>query len=75
VKEAMMGVDGRIDPDMVAKADALGVDVIAACEAGLQLAIKRAQEAEWLEENREAIADFNHWVEHNELPLAKYRMF
>jgi antitoxin CcdA len=68
-----MGVDGRIDPDMVAKADALGIDVIAACEAGLQLAIRRAQEAEWLEDSREAIAEWNGWVEHNEPPLSDPR--
>jgi len=29
----------------------------------------------WLEENAEAIRQWNEWVDHNELPLAKYRLF
>ena len=29
----------------------------------------------WLEENAEAIKEWNEWVEKNGLPLAKYRMF
>ncbi|WP_230772573.1 type II toxin-antitoxin system CcdA family antitoxin [Sphingomonas sp. Leaf4] len=70
-----MGAEGRIDPAMIADAQALGVDVVAACEAGLTRAIREAREAEWLTANREAIAEFNNWVDHNELPLAKYRMF
>ncbi|KQN37496.1 hypothetical protein ASG37_10660 [Sphingomonas sp. Leaf407] len=70
-----MGAEGRIDPAMIADAQALGVDVIAACEAGLAHAIRQAREAEWLKENQAAIAEWNGWVDHNELPLAKYRMF
>lgn len=36
----------------------------------------RAEKARrWQAENAEAIAAWNDWVEHNELPLARYRMF
>ncbi len=70
-----MGAEGRIDPAMIADAEALGVDVVAACEAGLGQAIRRAREAEWLEQNREAIAEWNGWVEHTPLPLADLRQF
>ncbi|KQM98310.1 type II toxin-antitoxin system CcdA family antitoxin [Sphingomonas sp. Leaf25] len=68
-----MGAEGRIDPAMIADAQALGVDVVAACEAGLTRAIREAREAEWLEENRAAIAEWNGWVEDNPLPLADLR--
>ncbi len=70
-----MGAEGRIDPAMVADAEALGVDVIAACEDGLKLAIQRAREADWLRENAAAISSMNEWVERNGLPLARYRQF
>ena len=29
----------------------------------------------WLEENAEAIRQWNDWADKNELPLAKYRLF
>lgn len=70
-----MGAEGRIDPAMIADAEGLGIDVVAACEAGLAEAIRRVREAEWLAQNREAIDSFNQWVDTNELPLARYRSY
>ncbi len=70
-----MGAEGRIDPAMVADAEALGVDVIAACEDGLKLAIQRAREADWLRENAAAIAEWNGWVDANDLPLSDLHQF
>ena len=34
-----------------------------------------AEGKKWLEENAEAIRQWNEWAETNELPLAKYRQF
>ena len=37
--------------------------------------VRKAVEAAWVAENREAIKACNAWVEKNGLPLAKYRHF
>lgn len=53
----------------------LGVDVTAACEAGLIAAVKTERERRWREENREAIAGWNRWYEKNGHPLGHLRLF
>ena len=74
-----------IDEAMIAEADARGVDVVRACEAGLYAAIrraadprsaeeKRATDAKWAEENREAMEASNRWVEEHGMPFAEYRI-
>jgi antitoxin CcdA len=65
----------RIDEAAVTEAEALGVDVARACEAGLRAEIKRAADACWVEENRPAMEAWNAWVEEHGLPLARYRQF
>jgi antitoxin CcdA len=62
-----------LDPNLVADARAEGINLSRACEAGLAAELKKIREERWLEENREAIAGWNTWMEENELPLAKYR--
>ena len=69
----MSGVE--IDGAAVAEAEALGVDVARACEAGLRAEIKRAADARGVEENLPAMDAWNAWVEEHGLPLAKYRQF
>jgi antitoxin CcdA len=59
-----------LDAGLVDDARALGVNVSAACEAGLRAQLRTAREAAWLEENREAIASSNAYVEKYGLPLA-----
>jgi antitoxin CcdA len=61
--------------DTVAAAKELGVNISQACETGLAAAVKKERERRWKEENREKIEWWNHWLEENGLPLAKYRMF
>ncbi len=51
-----------IDPALLAEAAALGIDVPAACEAGLAQAIARVRDAAALAANREAIAAWNDWA-------------
>lgn len=64
-----------LDPRLVAEARELGVNLSRACERGLvaQLAEERARR--WQEENAEAIASSNAYVEEKGLPLAEFRLF
>jgi antitoxin CcdA len=61
--------------DLTDEARRLGLNVSQACEGGLEAAVKKAREAEWLEANKEALEQWNEWVEKNGLPLARYRQF
>lgn len=58
-----------------AEAQSLGLDAAAIATKAVQEAIRAEKARRWLEENREAIAAHNHWVEEHGLPLAEYRMF
>jgi antitoxin CcdA len=49
----------------------LGVPTAGRAEAEVRQSVREA----WIEENREAIAASNAWVEAYGLPLAKYRQF
>lgn len=62
-----------IDQAAIAEADALGIDVVRVCEAGLRAEIKRAADAGWIKENRPGMEASNRWVEEHGLPLARYR--
>lgn len=64
-----------LDPQLVADAKALGVNVSRACESGLATELKAVRKKQWVEENWEAILGWNDWVAKNGLPLAKYRQF
>lgn len=64
-----------LSEELVAQAKEFNVPISEACERGLALEVKKAREAQWIEENMEAIKATNEWVEKNGLPLAKYRMF
>lgn len=64
-----------LDAGLVDEAKELGINVSRASEEGLAREIKAERERRWLEENREAIDEYNDWVLNNELPLARYRQF
>lgn len=64
-----------LDAVLVDDARALGVNVSAACEAGLRQELRAAREAAWREENREAIASSNAYVDAHGVPLARFRQF
>jgi antitoxin CcdA len=57
------------------EASALGLDAQAIAAAALREAVRAEKTRRWREENATAIAAQHEWVEKNELPLAKYRMF
>ena len=58
---------------LVDEAKARGVNLSQVCERALAEQVKKLQEAEWLEENREALDSSNAYVEKHGLPLARYR--
>jgi len=68
-------VNLSIDTGVVAAARQAGVNLSQVSEAALRVAARVAQDAAWKEENREWIAAHRRWVEENELPLEKYRLF
>ena len=64
-----------LDAALVADAKALGINLSRACETGLAAELKAERERQWREENAEAIASSNAYVEKYGLPLARYRQF
>jgi antitoxin CcdA len=60
---------------LIEDAKALGIDISCAAEMGIAKAIAAQKTRQWQEENKEAIASWNDYVERNGLPLAKYRLF
>ena len=61
--------------DLLDQPRALGLNVSQACEGGLKAEIARHHAAQWLEENREALASSNDYVERHGLLLAEFRQF
>lgn len=61
--------------DLVDDAKKFGINISEACQTGLAAEVKKAREAAWKAENREALESWNVYVRDHGLPLAKYRMF
>jgi len=64
-----------LDATLVSTAKDLGINLSRACERGLSEEIAKERRRRWLEENAEAIAWSNAYVEENGLPLADLRQF
>ncbi len=64
-----------LDSRLVEDAKALGINVSRASEEGLAREIKAERQRRWLEDNKDALDEYNEWVRNNELPFAKYRQF
>jgi antitoxin CcdA len=64
-----------LNAQAIADAKELGINISAACEQGLVVAISKARGEKWLRENHAALESSNAYVEKYGLPLAKYRMF
>lgn len=60
---------------LVNEAKHLGISLSRASERGLAEEIAETRAARWREENREAIASYNSYVESHGLPLARFRQF
>lgn len=64
-----------LSEDLVAEAKALGINVSQACQSGLAAEVKKAREAAWKEENREAIESYNAYVREHGMPFDEFRRF
>lgn len=64
-----------LDADLVSAARELNINISRACEQGLAIEIAQERGRRWLEENKEAIAASNAYVEQHGLPLAVLRQF
>lgn len=73
-----------IDPELLARAEALGMDVTGMTEGQVYMAVrrkpdprspeeKRAADQKWAEENRATMEAWNDWADRNGLPFAEYR--
>jgi antitoxin CcdA len=60
---------------LIEDARKLGINLSRACEQGIVAAVKAERERRWKDQNRDAIEDYNRWVEEHGLPLAEYRQF
>ena len=61
--------------DLLAHARRLGINISRACEDGLRLRIAEVEAKRWREENGDAIASSNEFVERQGIPLAGFRRF
>ena len=61
--------------DLVAHARSLNVSLSKACEDGLTRAVRDEADRRWQVENADWIKAHHAWVEVNELPLERYRLF
>ncbi|MEY4982943.1 MAG: hypothetical protein RIR62_1209 [Pseudomonadota bacterium] len=64
-----------LDADLLDQARALGVNISRAAEAGVLAAVKAEKARRWKEENAEAVAAYNRWIEENGLPNRSVRLF
>lgn len=60
---------------LVQDARDLGINLSQACESGLSMAVASERRRRWLEENRDALDDYNTNIAENGLSLAAYRQF
>jgi antitoxin CcdA len=59
--------------ELVDQAKQLGINVSAACQAGLAAEVKAAREVAWKAENRESIESWNRYVREHGMPYDEYR--
>ncbi len=58
-------VNVTIDHELLKEAKSLGINVSSVARAALSIAIKEEKKRRYIEENKEAIAEYNAWVEAN----------
>lgn len=64
-----------LDAALLDEARSLGVNLSRAAEEGILAQVRSAKAKRWKEENAEAIADYNRWIEENGVPLSQFRKF
>jgi antitoxin CcdA len=75
-----MGKEPRIDPELLAQAEAVKLDVDLVLDRALRLELQKvdpagaeARAAKWAEENAEAIADYNRRIRERGLIGGEFR--
>lgn len=63
-----------LDAKLLDEARALGVNVSRAAEEGILAQVRSLRARRWKEDNAEAIADYNQWIEENGIPNAGIRI-
>ena len=66
-------INVSIDPQIAAEAKAAGLNLSRILEAALRAELKAKREAQWREENREAIEESNRYFAEHGSALDKYR--
>jgi antitoxin CcdA len=64
-----------LDTGLIDEARALNINISRACERGLAEQIREVRVQRWQQENAEALASSNAYVERKGLPLARFRQF
>lgn len=65
-----------LDPQLLKEAEAMGIDLSRAAEAGIARAVVSERAArDWAEENSEAVRSTNEYIAKHGLPLRRYRSF
>lgn len=72
---AKKATNASLNAAFVEQAETVGVNVSHTCERGLALQIAEVQAQRQLEENKQALASSNAYVDSNGLPLDDYRQF
>lgn len=57
-----------LDAALLDEARALGVNISRAAEEGVLAQVRAARARRWKEDNAQAIADYNNWIEENGIP-------
>lgn len=68
-------VNLTLDSDTVAEARELGINLSQTCDRALAAAVKEEADRRWQADNAAWIKAHHRWVEANELPLERYRLF
>jgi antitoxin CcdA len=75
LKKRKRSVNVSIEAGLADEAKAAGINMSATLERALNDELKQHRTRTWLEENREALASLNAYIEKHGLPLAKYRVW
>ncbi|TVR92169.1 MAG: hypothetical protein EA418_13520 [Wenzhouxiangellaceae bacterium] len=73
--EEKSAVNLRIRTSLKTRAKSLGVNLSQTLERSLEVEIRRREQLEWLESNRQAIEAYNRRIDERGPALAAYRSF
>lgn len=64
-----------VDAALLDEARTLGVNISRAAEEGILARVRAERARRWKEDNAEAVAAYNRWIDENGVPLSGYRKF